>query len=60
MFDEGVEFLEGALVEEKVDALTGGELALGVLGIYAWGAPALPRLLAEGLKLLAHHVDFAL
>ena len=35
MLDEGVEFLEGALVEEEVDALAGGELALGVLGVDA-------------------------
>ena len=59
MLDEGVEFLEGALVEEEVDTLACGELALGVLGIDARRASALPRLLAEGLKLLTHHVDFA-
>ena len=59
VFNKGVEFLKSALVEEEVDALACGELALGVLSVDARRSSALPRLLAESLKLLAHHVDFA-
>ena len=59
VLDEGIQLLERALVEQQVNALAGGELALGVLCVDAPSASALPRLLAESLKLLAHHVHFA-
>jgi hypothetical protein len=50
MLDEHVELLEGALVEQEVDALAGRELALGVLGGDALGASAHPRLFAALLE----------
>ena len=43
MLDEHVPFLEGAGVEQQLDALAGGELALGVLGVDAALAAAGPR-----------------
>ena len=38
--DEGVEFFEGAFVEEEVDALAGGEFAVTALAFEAIGATA--------------------
>jgi len=43
MLDEHVELLERAFVEQQVDALAGGELALGVLGLDPLLAAAQPR-----------------
>ena len=40
VFDEGVEFLERAFVEQDVDALARGQLAAGVLGLDALFAAA--------------------
>ena len=40
MLDEFVEFLEGAFVEEEVDAFAGGELAFFVLALAAVGTTA--------------------
>ena len=46
MFDEHVELLERIAVEQQFDALAGGELAFGVLGVDAPLPAAEPRLLA--------------
>jgi len=43
---ELVELDEAAVVEQRVDALAGGQLALGVLAGHALGAAPGPRLLA--------------
>jgi hypothetical protein len=43
VLDEHVELLERALVEQQVDALAGGQLALGVLAGDPLGAAALRR-----------------
>ena len=40
VFDEYVPLLETALVEQHLDALPGGEFALGMLGLYTFGAAA--------------------
>ena len=40
MFDEHVEFLERAAIEQKLDALAGGELAAGMLRLDALLAAA--------------------
>ena len=50
VFDEHVELLEGAFVEQEVDALARGQLALGVLGRDALLAPARARRGALGFK----------
>ena len=52
VLDEHVELLEGALVEEQVDAFAGGELALAVLGGDALVAPALAGGFAAGFELV--------
>ncbi len=44
MLDEHIEFLERALVEQKLDALAGGQLAAFVLGLDALYAAAQPRI----------------
>jgi hypothetical protein len=54
MLDEHVEFLEGAFVEEDLDALARGEFAAGVLGVDARLAAALARDLAPALEFLQH------
>jgi len=51
VLDEHVELLERALVQQQVDPLAGGQLALGVLG-------GDPRLAAAGLGLIATTVEF--
>ena len=43
MFDEHVELLEGALVEQQRDAFARGQLALGVLRVDALLPAAQPR-----------------
>ena len=50
VFDEHVELLEAAFVEQEFDALARGELALGVLGRVALLAPALARGFALGFE----------
>ena len=50
MGDEAVQLLEGAFVQEKVDALAGGELAAGMLGVDAALPAAEAGLLFEGTK----------
>ena len=50
--DEGVEFLEAALVHEQIDALARGELAALVLRLDARVAPALVGGLAAPLQLV--------
>ncbi len=52
VFDEHVELFEGVLVQQQVQALTGGELALGVLAVDPLAAAAGPRLGAALLQLL--------
>ncbi len=52
MAGEHVEFLEGALVEQEVDSLTGRQLALIVLTIDGALAPGVQRLVSEFPKLL--------
>ncbi len=52
VLDEHVELLEGVLVEQQVEALAGGELALGVLGGDAPLAAAGPGLRPPLLELL--------
>src|SRR5690606_8470373 len=54
VLDEHVEFLEGAFIEEDVDALAGGELAAAMLGIDARLAAAHPGDLAAALEFLQH------
>jgi hypothetical protein len=51
MLDEHVELFERALVQQQIDALASGQLALGVLGFDAFCA-------AAGLGLLATAVEF--
>jgi XRE family transcriptional regulator, fatty acid utilization regulator len=50
--DEHVELLEGAVVEQDLDALAGGQLALRVLRRDPLGAAAEPRLAATILEFL--------
>ncbi len=50
MFDEHVEFLETALVEQKLDALPRGQLAAGVLRLDALLAAPKPCAGAPFLK----------
>src|SRR3979411_1306313 len=50
VLDEHVEFLERALVEQKLDALPRGQLAAGVLRFDALFAPAQPGAGAPFLK----------
>ena len=52
MLDEHVELLEGALVEQQLDALARGQLAARVLGVDALLAAAQPRLRPPLLQLL--------
>ena len=51
VLDEHVELLERALVEQQVDPLAGGQLALGVLGRDPPLAAAGPRLRAPLFEL---------
>ena len=51
MSDQGVDLLEGALVEEDVDPLAGGELAALVLGLDALGSAALTGGFLEAFEL---------
>ena len=51
VLDVHVELLEGALVEQELDALARGELAAGVLGLDALQAAAFPRPSPPDLKL---------
>ena len=50
MLDEHVEFLEQIVIEQDVDALARGELALGVLGRDALLAAAEPGAFAAGVE----------
>src|SRR5262249_14187545 len=50
MFDEHVELFETAFVQQEIDALAGGELALGVLRCMALFASARARRGALGFK----------
>jgi hypothetical protein len=43
VLDELVQLLEGALVEEQLDALASRELSLGMLALHAFGAAAFLR-----------------
>jgi hypothetical protein len=52
VLDEHVELLEAVFVEEQVDALAGGQLALGVLGRDALFTAAGPGLLATTIQFL--------
>ena len=52
MGDEHVEFLEAALVEQQLEALARGQLALGVLDVDAALAAAEAGLGPAGLKLV--------
>ena len=57
VLDQLVELLEGALVEEELDALAGGELAFPVLALAPLGATPLlgsPDLVAEDVQSLRH------
>jgi hypothetical protein len=57
MRDEAVNLDEGAFVEEHLDALAGGELALVVLGLESGGAAAefgLGAALGQEVEFLAH------
>ena len=54
VLDEHVELLERALVEEDLDALARGQLALGVLGLDARLAAAQAGDLAAALEFLQH------
>ena len=60
MLNEGIQLLERAVIEEQVDALAGGQLALGVLRVDPCRTAALPRLLAQSIELLQSDVDFTL
>ena len=50
MGDEHVVFFETARIEQHIEALAGGELALGVLGIDALLAAAKPRFLTSRVE----------
>jgi len=52
VFDEHVELLEGAFVQQQVEALPCRQLALGVLGVDAATATAGPCFRAPPLELL--------
>ena len=47
VYDEGVDLLEGALVQQKVDAFSSSQLAAAVLGVDAPLTAAEHRLLAH-------------
>ena len=50
MLDEHVELLERVVIEQKLDALARGQLALGVLGRDALLSAAQPGAVAAGVK----------
>ena len=52
MLDEGIEFLEGVLIHQQLDALAGGELAALMLGVDAGLATAETGFPATTLELL--------
>ena len=60
VLDEHVELLEGALVEQKLDALARRELALGMLGGHAAFATAGARLGTLALELFENVLHDAL
>src|SRR5206468_6197531 len=60
VLDELVQLLEGALVEEQLDPLAGGELALPVLALAPLGAAPLhraPHLVPENVARFRHGDD---
>jgi hypothetical protein len=60
VLDEHVEFLEGALIEKKIDPLASRELAAPVLGIDARLTAALPRIGAALFKLGEYFLHFVM
>jgi hypothetical protein len=59
MFHEHVELLEGALVEQKLDAFAGRQLALGMLRVDALLTAAEPRCGTPLLKLAKNFLHAA-